>query len=57
VDRLICFTGGHNPRSRRAFEKAGFTVLRTVPDPQDPRSGFGYDLMLTREQYQQFRHG
>lgn len=51
VDVLVCFTGGHNPRSRRAFEKAGFTVLRTVPEPESQRSSFGYDLVLTRQQY------
>jgi RimJ/RimL family protein N-acetyltransferase len=49
VDVLVCFTGGHNPRSRRAFEKAGFTVLRTLPG--HAKAGFGDDLLLTREQY------
>ena len=53
VDLLVCFTGGHNPRSQRAFEKAGFTVLRKVPDPDDRKAGFGYDLLLTRERYEQ----
>jgi RimJ/RimL family protein N-acetyltransferase len=43
--------GGHNPRSRRAFEKAGFTVLHTVPRTGNPKAELGYDLVLTREQY------
>jgi RimJ/RimL family protein N-acetyltransferase len=36
VDLLVCFCSGHNPRSKRAFEKAGFAVLRTVPRPAAP---------------------
>jgi len=52
VDALVCFCGGHNHRSRRTFERAGFTILRTVPHPDDPKSGFGYDLLLTRAQYE-----
>jgi RimJ/RimL family protein N-acetyltransferase len=50
VGALVCFCGGHNPRSRRAFEKAGFAVLRTVPG--NAKSGVGYDLLLTREDYE-----
>lgn len=52
VDLLVCFTGGHNPRSKRAFEKAGLSVLRTVPRPGNPKADFGYDLILTREHYE-----
>jgi aminoglycoside 6'-N-acetyltransferase len=47
--------GGHNPRSRRAFEKAGFRVLRTVPAPDNVKTTFTYDLMLTREDYERSR--
>lgn len=47
VDLLVCFAGGHNPRSKRAFEKAGFSVLRTVPQPDNQESGHGYDCILT----------
>jgi hypothetical protein len=43
--------GGHNPRSRRAFEKAGFRVLRTVPEPDSAKTAFTYDLVLTRDAY------
>ncbi len=57
VDLLVCFCGGHNPRSRRAFENAGLTVLRTVPTPESRKSAFGYDLILTREQYARSRAG
>jgi RimJ/RimL family protein N-acetyltransferase len=55
ADLLVCFAGGHNPRSRRAFERAGFSVLRTVPDADDRKSGFSYDLILTRERYDRAR--
>jgi aminoglycoside 6'-N-acetyltransferase len=55
ADLLVCFAGGHNPRSRRAFEKAGFRVLRTVPDPDSVKSTFGYDLIFTREDYERRR--
>ena len=48
IDLLICFCSGHNPRSRRAFEKAGFSILRTVPRPNNPKATFGYDLILTQ---------
>jgi len=43
--------GGHNPRSRRAFEKAGFRVLRTGPEPDGAKTTFTYDLILPREEY------
>jgi RimJ/RimL family protein N-acetyltransferase len=45
--------GGYNPRSRRAFERAGFTVHHTLPTVDDPRSAVTYDLILTRAQYAQ----
>jgi hypothetical protein len=52
ADVLICFCGGHNLRSKRAFEKAGLEVLRTVARPEGAKAAFEYDLMLTREQYE-----
>lgn len=52
IDLLVCFCSGHNPRSRRAFERACFSILRTVPRPDGPKADFGYDLILTREQYE-----
>jgi RimJ/RimL family protein N-acetyltransferase len=55
ADLLVCFAGGHNPRSRRAFEKAGLRVLRTVPEPDSVKTTFGYDLLLTREEYERRR--
>jgi RimJ/RimL family protein N-acetyltransferase len=53
ADALVCFCGGHNPRSRRAFEKAGLRVRRTVPRPGGGKTAFGYDLLLTRQEYAQ----
>ena len=55
ADLLVCFVGGHNPRSRRAFEKAGFRLLRTVPEPDSAKTTFGYDLLLRREEYERQR--
>lgn len=52
VDLLVCFCSGHNPRGKRAFEKAGLAVLRTVPRPGSPKADFGYDLILTRKRYE-----
>ena len=42
--------GGHNPRIWRASEKAGFRVLRTVPEPDSAKTTFTYDLILPREE-------
>jgi ribosomal-protein-alanine N-acetyltransferase len=47
--------GGHNPRSRRAFEKAGFRVLRTVAEPDGAKTTFTYDLVLPRAAYERQR--
>jgi RimJ/RimL family protein N-acetyltransferase len=55
VETLVCFCGGHNPRSRRAFEKAGFVVLRRVPWGDGGKARYGYDLLLTREEYERRR--
>ncbi|MCY3958213.1 MAG: GNAT family N-acetyltransferase [Chloroflexi bacterium] len=35
-----------NPRSRRAFEKAGFELYDTVSQPADARANASYDLVI-----------
>ena len=37
---------GDNPRSRRAFEKAGFELYDTVPEPAGARASDGHDLVV-----------
>lgn len=43
--------GGHNPRSRRAFEKCGYTLVQEIPQPPGAKAAVAYDLALTREAY------
>lgn len=43
--------GGHNPRSRRAFEKNGYVVAQEIPQPEGSKAPIDYDLILTRERY------
>ena len=37
---------------QHAITLTGERVVRTIPNPDDPKSGFGYDLILTRKRYQ-----
>ena len=37
---------GDNPRSRRAFEKAGFELYATVPQPSGGRASARHDLVI-----------
>ncbi len=48
---LGCGVADYNPRSRRAFERAGFTVSDVVPQQPGGKARFCYDLLLTRERY------
>jgi RimJ/RimL family protein N-acetyltransferase len=43
--------GGHNPRSRRAFEKAGYVLAQEVHQASG-KSAVDYDLILTRQRYE-----
>jgi RimJ/RimL family protein N-acetyltransferase len=53
VDAIFaCEVGDHNPRSLRAFQKVGFEVCETLPQPPGFKARYGYDLILTRERYQ-----
>ena len=56
VDAIIeAAIGDHNPRSRRAFEKNGFVLARTVPTPGDSKASSSHELVLTREMWDQAR--
>ncbi|MCC6446055.1 MAG: GNAT family N-acetyltransferase [Armatimonadetes bacterium] len=46
-----CDVADYNPRSLRAFEKAGYIVYATIPQPSGSKAGVCYDLMLRREDY------
>lgn len=48
ADVIACSVIDYNIRSRRAFEKAGYTLLQESPLPEGTRSGYEYDLILTR---------
>ncbi|HQH68528.1 MAG TPA: GNAT family N-acetyltransferase [Candidatus Hydrogenedentes bacterium] len=50
-----CGVGDYNPRSRRAFEKNGYKIIHTVPQPPGRKAGFTFNLMLTRERYYKLR--
>ena len=43
--------GDHNPRSWRAFERNGFTVVDVVDVPKGYKAKIEYHLALTKEEY------
>jgi RimJ/RimL family protein N-acetyltransferase len=47
--------GGHNPRSRRAFEKNGYVLVQVLDYPEDRKCTVAYDLILTREAFEAHR--
>ncbi len=49
------FVADYNARSRRAFEKNGFTIDQEVPHPPGGKARVSYDLMLTRERFNESR--
>ena len=56
VDVLHCFCEDYNPRSRRMWEKHGFTLVKEEPETYNPawRSPIGkwqYHYRLTRQEY------
>jgi RimJ/RimL family protein N-acetyltransferase len=56
ADAVFAFgVADSNPRSRRAFEKNGYIVDQKIPTPQSSKSKMEYDLVLTRERYEQIR--
>jgi aminoglycoside 6'-N-acetyltransferase len=51
ADAIYGLVEGHNPRSRRAFEKAGYVLEREEPQPPGGKSTVGWELVLTRERW------
>lgn len=45
-----CSIADYNPRSRRAFEKAGYTLDRMV-ESESPKAKWEYDLILRKGDY------
>jgi len=45
----------YNLRSRRAFARAGFRVVRTAPAPPGRKARVTFDLALTRAEYRALR--
>jgi len=51
---FCCGVADYNPRSRRAFEKAGFVEYQRIEEPPGAKGRWSYDLILRREEY--FHH-
>jgi len=49
--------GDYNPRSLAAFRKVGFEHHGTTPQPLGRKSKLDYDLVLTRDRYDDIRKG
>lgn len=50
-----CDVADYNPRSLRAFQKAGFDVCAVHPRPPGGKARQCYDLLLTRDRYESIR--
>ena len=51
ADAIFGTVLGHNPRSRRAFEKNGYTLYQELPSTS-PKADVEWDLMITRETFE-----
>lgn len=51
VDVLHCFNEDYNPRSRRMWEKNGFSLVLTEDLPQPQKGKYQYHFRLTKEEY------
>ncbi|MCX6377657.1 MAG: GNAT family N-acetyltransferase [Armatimonadetes bacterium] len=51
ADAIFGIVLGHNPRSRRAFEKNGYTLYQELPSTS-PKADVEWDLMITRETFE-----
>ena len=45
-----CGTSDYNPRSLRAFQKAGYRIDAKFEDTESPKAQFAYDVCLTQEE-------
>jgi RimJ/RimL family protein N-acetyltransferase len=50
ADLIFALVWGHNPRSRKAFEKNGYVLYHEYSVPDGIRAKSGWDLLLTNEQ-------
>ncbi len=55
VDVLHCFCEDYNIRSRRVWEKNGFTLILTEEIPQPHKGKLQYHLRLTKDEYNKRR--
>jgi len=46
-----CGVADYNPRSRRAFEMAGFVEFQRIVEPAGCKARWSCDLVITREEY------
>jgi ubiquinone/menaquinone biosynthesis C-methylase UbiE/RimJ/RimL family protein N-acetyltransferase len=51
ADAIFGLVEGHNPRSRRAFEKNGYMLHQEHPT-DSPKAEVAWDLMITREAFE-----
>jgi RimJ/RimL family protein N-acetyltransferase len=42
--------GDHNPRSLKAFQKAGYRIIAKIEEPAGRKAKFSHDLAITREE-------
>ena len=52
VDVMHCFCEDYNIRSRRVWEKNGFSLILTEDIPQPYKGKLQYHWRLTREEYE-----
>lgn len=57
VDVLHCFSEDYNVRSKRVWEKNGFTLILTEEIPQPHKGKLQYHWRLTRDEYIERRKG
>ena len=48
ADAIFAIVSDYNPRSRRAFEKAGLQLYDTIPQPPNSRAAVDYALVARR---------
>lgn len=41
--------GDHNPRSLKAFQKAGYRIIAKIEEPPGRKARFNYDLVIERD--------
>ncbi len=52
ADIIFGLVDDYNQRSIKAFQKAGYRIGARIKKPPDSIAQFGYDLAITREEYQ-----